>query len=205
VLLPLESLRLRQASTSRLSRRRRKHRGAWTGLLGQQLPLQLLSLVMSHRHQLRGIHAHRGGGSSSGGGSGSYVTQLRMLLRMMMARCYCCCCRQTGLTSQPREHADVRRQSANRGTSCGGQIGGGSGEARILAPLGSHVLGPAPPSPPGGGARGLLASLAHCGALLVLLLLTGVLRSLNTCSCTRLTSLHSLKECSNVKSVNTLL
>lgn len=133
---------------------------------------------------------NNGGGSGGSGGGGGHVTQLRMLLRMMMARC---CCWQAGLAGQRRKHADMRRQPASHGAGRGGQIGGGSGEARILAPLGSHVLGPAPPSPPGGGARGLLASLAHRGALLVLLLLTGVLRSLYTCGRARLTTLDSLK------------
>lgn len=88
-----------------------------------------------------------------------------------------------------RMYANVR-QPAGR-TARRGQVG--AGEVRILAPLGSHVLGPAPPSPPGGGARGLLASLAHRGALLVLLLLTGILRSLYTLRRSPLTALNSLQ------------
>jgi len=52
-LLLERTLRLRQASTSRLSRRWRQHRSARIGLFGQQLSLQLLRLIMRYRHQLR--------------------------------------------------------------------------------------------------------------------------------------------------------
>lgn len=170
--------RLHQASTSRLSSRR-QHRARWTRLLGQQLPLKLLRLIVGHGHQLRGFHPH---GGCCGGGRGRGVAQLHVLLFRVMAR-------QIGLMTCQWMHAELR-QSAGLGDRRG-QVG--AGEARVLAPLGSHVLGPAPPSPPGGGARGLLASLAHRGALLILLLLTGILRSLYTCCRTSLTTLHSLE------------
>lgn len=167
--------RLRQASTSRLSSRW-QHR-AWARLLGQQLPLKLLRLVVRHRDQLRGFHPH---GSCGGSGRRS-VPQLHLLLRMMAG--------EASLMASQRVYANVRQPAG--WTARRGKVG--AGVVRVLAPLGSHILGPAPPSPSGGRARGLLASLAHRGALLVLLLLTGILRSLYTCRCPTLSTLYSLK------------
>lgn len=122
--------RLRQSSTGRLRGRWRQHHGsARTGLFSQQLSLQLLRLIMRHRHQLRGFHAHRGGGSSGGGSGGSHVTQLRMLLRMMMMMLMMvmmvmmtrCGCWQAGrLAGETRKHTDVRQPANRGGASRGG-------------------------------------------------------------------------------------
>lgn len=176
--------RLRQCSNGGLSNRRQHSAGGrlllLLLLLGQQLSLKLLRLVVSDRDQFRGFHPH--GGRCGGRGRG--VTQLYVLLRTMVTG-------QGGrMTGCQRVYADVR-QPAGRATGRG-QVR--AGEVGVLAPLGSHVLGPAPPSPPGRGARGLLASLAHRRALLVLLLLTGILIPLYTRRCAALTALHTLEQ-----------
>lgn len=130
-----------------------------------------------------------------------------LMLRMMMARWYASCL--TGEWNAAEGYANVRQPAGRRRARRAARRAAGSaarrtaraatgrakiagGEVRILAPLGSHVFGLAPPSPSGGRARGLLASLAHRGALLVLLLLTAILRTRDTRRSASLRTLDAL-------------